>query len=154
MKSRCEYNKSMWIKSYNSLPCVNHDFLYIVGNQAKGRISKWVFQENKARQSFRKTNISYPLIRTRTRTCAYQGKRNVCFLGKFGAFCFLETPILRFALLPDYQQYGAVILKESFIPFVIFLYYFKDASHVTKLSILIFCGQNRTYLNKLLPSVF
>ena len=38
----------------------------IIGNKAKGRISKRVFQENKARQVFRKTNISYPLIRTRT----------------------------------------------------------------------------------------
>ena len=26
-----------------------------VGNKAKGRILKWVFQENKARQIFRKT---------------------------------------------------------------------------------------------------
>ena len=39
--------------------------LQFVGNKAKGRISKQVFQENKARQIFRKTNISYPLIRTR-----------------------------------------------------------------------------------------
>ena len=38
----------------------------IVGNKAKGRISKRVFQENKARQIFRKMNISYPLTRTRT----------------------------------------------------------------------------------------
>ena len=37
----------------------------LVGNKAKGRISKRVFQENKARQIFRKTSISYPLIRTR-----------------------------------------------------------------------------------------
>ena len=37
-----------------------------VGNKAKGQISKWLFQENKARQVFRKANISYPLIRTRT----------------------------------------------------------------------------------------
>ena len=29
----------------------------IVGNKAKGRISKRVFQESKARQNFRKTNI-------------------------------------------------------------------------------------------------
>ena len=50
---------------------------YFDGNKAKGRISKQVFQENKARQIFRKTNISYPLIRTRT--CAYQGVRNVRF---------------------------------------------------------------------------
>ena len=32
----------------------------IVGNKAKGRISKRVLQENKARQIFRKMNISYP----------------------------------------------------------------------------------------------
>ena len=38
---------------------------YFVGNKAKGRISKRVFQENKALQIFRKTKISYPLIRTR-----------------------------------------------------------------------------------------
>ena len=37
----------------------------MVGNKAKGRISKRVFHENKARQIFRKTNIFYPLIRTR-----------------------------------------------------------------------------------------
>ena len=49
----------------------------LVVNKAEGRISKWVFQENKARRIFRKTNISYPLIRTRT--CAYQGVRNVRF---------------------------------------------------------------------------
>ena len=36
-----------------------------VGNKAKGWISKRMFQENKAWQIFRKTNISYPLIRTR-----------------------------------------------------------------------------------------
>ena len=62
-----------------------------VGNKPKGRISKRVFQENKARQIFRKTNISYPLIRTRT------------FFGKFGQLCFLETPVSRFALLAYYQ---------------------------------------------------
>ena len=35
---------------------------HFVGNKAKGRISKRMLQENKARQIFRKTNISYPLI--------------------------------------------------------------------------------------------
>ena len=39
---------------------INH----LVGNKAKGRISKPVFQENKARQVFRKKPIPYPLIRT------------------------------------------------------------------------------------------
>ena len=37
---------------------------YFVVNKAKERISKRVFQENKAHQIFRKTNISNPLIRT------------------------------------------------------------------------------------------
>ena len=47
-----------------------------VGNKAKGRISNWVFQENKARQIFGKTkNISYLLICTRT--FAYQRVRYV-----------------------------------------------------------------------------
>ena len=44
------------------------DYLQLIGNKAKGRISKQVFQENKAHQIFRKTNISYPPIRTRTHT--------------------------------------------------------------------------------------
>ena len=76
---------------------------HIVGNKPKGWISKLVFQENKARQIFRKTNISYPLIRTRT--YAYQGVRNFRFFGKFGLICFLETPVLRFSLLPSYRRY-------------------------------------------------
>ena len=71
-----------------------------VGNKAKERISKRVFQENKARQIFRKINISYPLIRART--CVSGGKKCL-FFGKFGVLCFLETPILRFALLPYYR---------------------------------------------------
>ena len=63
---------------------------YFVGNKAKGRILKRVFQENKARQIFRKTNISYPLIRTRT--CAYQEVRNVRFSENLACFVFLKHP--------------------------------------------------------------
>ena len=55
----------------------------IVGNKAKGRISKRVFQESKARQNFRKTNISYLLIRT---------PRNVCFSEILACFAFLKHP--------------------------------------------------------------
>ena len=50
----------------------------IVGKKAEGRISKRVFQENKARQIFPKTNIFYPQIHTRT--CAYQGVKMLVFL--------------------------------------------------------------------------
>ena len=63
---------------------------HIVGNKAKGRISKRVFQESKGRQNFRKTNFSYPMIRTRT--CAYQEVRNVCFLEILARFAFLKHP--------------------------------------------------------------
>ena len=63
---------------------------YTVGNEPKGWISKRVFQENKARQLFRKTNISYPLIDTCT--CARQRLRNVCFSGNLACFVFLKDP--------------------------------------------------------------
>ena len=63
----------VWNKFRKSVIKLNHDkLLYakansqIVGNKAKERNSKPVFQENKARQIFQKTNISYPLIRTCT----------------------------------------------------------------------------------------
>ena len=62
----------------------------VVGKKAKGRISKRVFQENKARQIFRKTNISNPMIRTGT--CAYQGVRNVRFSENLMCFIFLKHP--------------------------------------------------------------
>ena len=55
--------------------------VYFVGNKAKGRILKWVSQENKARQIFRKTNISYP-PNTRTYMCVSGGKKS-SFFGKF-----------------------------------------------------------------------
>ena len=42
---------------------------HIVGNKAKGYISRRGSKENKARQIFRKTNIPYALILTRM--CAY-----------------------------------------------------------------------------------
>ena len=50
-------------------------------------ISKRVLQENKARQTFRKPNISYPLIRTRT--YAYQGVINVRSSKNLAGFIFL-----------------------------------------------------------------
>ena len=58
--------------------------------KAEGRISKRVFQENKARQIFHKTNI-------------WNERKKCSFFGKFGMLCFLETPVLRFALLPYYR---------------------------------------------------
>ena len=56
-------------------------FFPFVGNKAKGRISKWVFQENKTRQTFRKTNISYPLR-----------VKNIHFPENLVCFVFLKHP--------------------------------------------------------------
>ena len=77
----------------------NGRLIEFVGNEAKGRISKRVFQENKARQISRKTNISYPLIHNHT--CAYQGVRNVCFW---------KTPVLRFAFSPYYRRTDVLVI--------------------------------------------
>ena len=93
------------------------EYFKTVGNKTEKRISKRVFQENKACPIFRKRNIFYPLIRTRTyirtyactrtyihtRTCAYQGVKNVCFSENLTCFCSLETPVLIFTLLPYYR---------------------------------------------------
>ena len=68
-----------------------------VGNKEKGRISKRVFRKKKARQIFRKTNVSYHLIRTRM--CACQ-EINVRSLENLCELCFLERPVLRFTLFP------------------------------------------------------
>ena len=61
----------------------------IVGNKAKEQISKLVFQENKARQIFRKTSISCPLIRT------FQGLRNIHFLQNLTSFVTDEIQELK-----------------------------------------------------------
>ena len=61
-------------------------FCKFTGNKAKGLSSKRVFQKNKARQIFWKTNIFYP----RLDTCTYQGVRNVRFSENLTCFVFLK----------------------------------------------------------------
>ena len=72
-------------------------FCEFVGKKAKGQISKWWFQENKALQIFRKTNI-LPLD-SHTYPCVHQGVRNVHFSKNFVCLVFL---LLRFWDLPFY----------------------------------------------------
>ena len=86
---------------YSEMPIFIGSVRQLPGNKAKGRISKRVFQESKARQNFRKTNISYLLIRTCT--YAYQGVRNVCFSEILACFAFLKHPFSNspFCLIPD-----------------------------------------------------
>ena len=98
----CGYNSSRKIFPL-VLPTSRSDAEFI-GNKVKGQISKLVFEENKAHQIFRKTNIFYTLIRTRT--YAYLGVRNFCFSdvyvsgGKKCSFFNTRSEIRSFALLP------------------------------------------------------
>ena len=59
----------------------------MVGNKAKGRISKRELQENKAGHG-----------------CVSGGKKCLLF-GKFDVLCFLVTPVLKFALINDKVSY-------------------------------------------------
>ena len=69
-----------------------------VVNKTKGHISKRVFQENKAGQFSEKRIFLTPCY-----VCVSRGKK-YSFFGKFDVLCFLETRILRFALLPYYRR--------------------------------------------------
>ena len=92
-----------------------------VGNKAKGRISKRVFQENKARQIFQKTNISYLLIRHISfpliRTCmyAYQGVRHYRFSENLECFVFLKYPFWDspFCLITEDDQF--IFSEKAFL---------------------------------------
>ena len=93
-----------WIQKIRSIR-------WVVGNKAKGQISKLVFQENKARQIFQKTGIYFPLIRI---TWCVSGGKKCPFFGKLDVICFLETPILKFALLSYYRQFVAIYFFKAF----------------------------------------
>ena len=47
--------------------------------------------------------------------CAYRGKKCL-FFGKFDVFCFLETPVLKLALLPYYQRGLPLAKNKSWEP--------------------------------------
>ena len=51
----------------------------------------------------RKSCYSASVIRQKGESRVSRGKK-YSFFGKFGVLCFLETPILRFALLPYYRR--------------------------------------------------
>ena len=55
---------------------------------------KWIFIENDV-------GLLVPVI---TYVCVSGGKK-CSFFGKFGVLCLLETPVLRFALLPYYRRF-------------------------------------------------
>ena len=95
------------------------------------------FRKTKHAEFSKKTTIYNPLITHISkypRTKAYQGVRNVRFLVKFGMLCFLETPVLRFAFLPYYQQYSfshptSNRLKQTKVYHTFFYFLWKEATH-------------------------
>ena len=84
-----------------------------VGNKAKRRISKWVFSRKQSTPNFSKNeDFLPPPPDTHTYVCKSGGKK-CSFFGKFGVLFYLETPVLRFALLPNYQQIFPSFLFEN-----------------------------------------
>ena len=126
-------------------------------SKAKGRISKRVFQEKKAREIFRKTNIFYPLICTRT--CTYQGVKNVRFSENFTCFLFLKHPFWDspFCLITDEFLYLIVkiMYDKSLIYNKWFFYLKKNNVRCAKYSEFVFLvnSQNSNSVTSSLTSL-
>ena len=82
-----------------------------VGNKAKRQISKRVFQEKKSTPNVPRDEHFFPPD-TYTYVCV-SGCKKCSFFGKFGMLCFLETPVLRFALLPYYPRIATRELERG-----------------------------------------
>ena len=59
-----------------------------VGNEVKGRISKWLLQQNKSSPNF--------LINGHFLLSGVHIRDKCSLFGKFGMLCFLVTPVKRF----------------------------------------------------------
>ena len=95
----CQYVSDQWCN--NCLTLCGQDYLKLLVIRQNGESQIGCLKKTKHFTFSKKWIFLTPLY---TRTCAYQGVKNVLFFGKFGVLCFLETPILRFALLPYCQQ--------------------------------------------------
>ena len=85
----------------------------IVGHKVKGWISKRVFQKTKHTKFSEKRTFLTPWYAHEIRNKEIRTKKCSLF-GKFGLL-FLETPVLRFALLPYYRRNHQAKLKTYFI---------------------------------------
>ena len=54
-----------------------------------------------------------------TYVCVSGGKKCLIF-GNFGVLCFLETPVLRFVLLPYFQRFDGIFFAEINKPLLYF----------------------------------
>ena len=81
---------------------------HFVGNKEKGRISKRVFKKTKQMKFSEKQTFLTPWYAHARNT----ESKKWSFFGKFGVLCFLETPVLRFPLLPYCRQLGHLYFTE------------------------------------------
>ena len=89
----------MWLKN------LRPTYVHFIGNKTKGRVSRRMFQENKARQIFRKTNISFPLIRTGAIIVRFS-ENQTCFVFLKRPFVLLwrlKTTLLRLCCFLEWQ---------------------------------------------------
>ena len=114
----------------------------------KGESQNGCFKKNKARQIFRKTNISYPQIRTRT--CAYPGVRNVRFSENLACFDFFKHPFWdsHFCLITDElpfslfasRQFSISIANTNYnvlaLKYVTSLFHYNSSVKLTTISFL------------------
>ena len=77
----------------------------------KGESQNGYFKKTKHAKFSESEHFSPPDMLTYVRV---SGGMKCSFLGKFGVLCFLETPVLRFALLPYYRRSVIYAHKESF----------------------------------------
>ena len=80
----------------------------------KGQNLKTGVSRKQSRPNFLKNQHSLP---PDTYVRCVSGGKKCWFFGKFGQLRFLETPVLRFALLPDYQQYDLGAASKFYLNF-------------------------------------
>ena len=78
----------------------------------KGESQNGCFKKTKHSTFSEKTNISYA-----------SGSKKCSFSGKFDLLCFLETPVLIFALLPYYRRVILINLFNLCLAKLVNLYY-------------------------------
>ena len=94
--SDSEYSKS------NIEICKLERCLQLVGNRQKGESQNGCFKKTRHTKFSEKRTF---LTRWYTHTyICISGVKKCSLFGKFGMLCFLETPVLSFALLPYYQR--------------------------------------------------
>ena len=97
----CQFNLK-WMFTTNSL---FEEYLYrkTAWLKVSTDVLEFAFQFSRQKKSSFKKYTTYSLLSLKSYVCLSGGKK-CSFFGKFGVLCFLETTVLKFALLPYYRQ--------------------------------------------------